>query len=460
MKIIVVGAGYLGLVTGACLAKKGHQITIVERDQKKIAALQEGRIPFYEPGLNQYVIDGIKKNFITFSQDLAQTLHKQNDEIIFSCVGTPSLPNGDADMTAVWSVMTTIGKHLMHDALVINKSTVPIGTARKTKKLLDDLIAKRTNPISINVASNPEFLREGSAIHDFMESDRVVCGIESEEAREILLKLYRPFVKKEEHILEMNFESAELTKYAANAMLATRISFINELSRLADAAHADIKHIQKGIGLDSRIGPDFLNPGVGYGGSCFPKDIDALVATGTAYKEEMSLVRQVKIINEQQKQSFIDSIFNYYGDDILHKTIGIWGLSFKPNTDDIRCAPSLDLINALIDEDIKIVAYDPAAMMHIKNLYKDKVKFVKHRQDLLPQVDALVIMTEWQEFIDTNPEDFTCIKDRLIFDGRNCFDPIELQMHNLTYFCVGRNVYSPKWHEKSIQKRVEYLEQL
>lgn len=460
MKIIVVGAGYVGLVTGACLAKKGHQITIVEHNQKKILALQAGKIPFYEPGLDQYVIDGMKKNFITFSQNLADTLHTENNDIIFSCVGTPSLPNGNADMTAVWNVMETIGKHIKRNVLVINKSTVPVGTARKAKVLIDDIIERRIVPISATLASNPEFLREGSAIADFMESDRVVCGVESEQARETLFELYKPFVKKEEHILEMNFESAELTKYAANAMLATRISFMNELSRLADAANADIKQIQRGIGLDSRIGLDFLNPGVGYGGSCFPKDIDALIATGTAYKQEMSLIRQVKIINEQQKQWFIDSIFNFYGNDILNKTIGIWGLSFKPNTDDIRSAPSLDLIDALIEDDIKIIAYDPAAMMHIKNIYKDKVKFVKHKQDLLGQVDALVIMTEWQEFIDTNLEDFTYIKDRLIFDGRNCFDPIELQMHNLTYFCIGRNVYSPEWHEKSIRNRVEYLEQL
>jgi UDPglucose 6-dehydrogenase len=460
MKIIVVGAGYVGLVTGACFAKKGNHVTIVEQNQEKIRALEMGKIPFYEPGLDQYVIEGMKHNLLHFSNDLAQTLQTQKYDIIFLCVGTPSLANGDPDMSAVWNVINIIGHNLMHDCIIVNKSTVPVGTARKATALLNEILATRTIAVTATIASNPEFLREGSALLDFMQADRVVCGVESEEAKEMLYALYKPFVEKPADIIDMNFESAELTKYAANGMLATRISFINELARLADVVKADIVDIKKGMGSDKRIGSAFLNPGVGYGGSCFPKDIDALISTGTQYKQEMTLMRQVKKVNDAQKQWFIDSIFNFYGHDILNKTIGIWGLSFKPETDDIRSAPSLDLINALIEDDIKIIAYDPAAMMHIKELYKDKVRFVKHKQDLLAHVDALVIMTEWQEFIDTNLEDFTHIKDRVIFDGRNCFDPIELHMHNLTYFCVGRNVYSPEWHEKPIEKRAEYFEQI
>jgi UDPglucose 6-dehydrogenase len=445
MKIIVVGAGYVGLVTGACFAKKGHHVIIVEQDEKKIAALEKGCIPFYEPGLDQYVTEGLKKNLITFTNDLAKTLAEHSADILFSCVGTPSLPSGDVDMSAVWKVMHTIGTHAKNNLVVVNKSTVPVGTARKATLLFEELLARRVAPIAISVASNPEFLREGSAIIDFMEADRVVCGIESEQARELLFNLYAPFVKKIDLIVEMNFESAELTKYAANGMLATRISFMNELARLADAVHADIEQIKKGIGLDRRIGPAFLNAGLGYGGSCFPKDIDALIATGKEYKQEMTLMQQVKTVNEKQQEWFIKTIFNYYGNEIANKTIGIWGLSFKPNTDDIRCSPALKIIEALAEEGIKIYCYDPAAMMHIKELYKDKVKFVKHRQDLLGQVDALIIVTEWQEFLETNLEDFAFIKDRVVFDGRNCFDPIDMQFHNIEYFCVGRNFQTPEW---------------
>lgn len=442
MKIVVVGAGYVGLVTAACFAKKGHAVVVVENDQHKIDALKAGRIPFYEPDLDLYVQDGLAKGHMIFVPQLADALTVHAPDIIFSCVGTPSLPNGSVDMSYVWNVMLSIGTNVTKDTVIVNKSTVPVGTARKAQQMINDLLLSRGSTISCSVASNPEFLREGSAILDFMEADRIVCGIETERARELLYSLYTPFVSKPEQIIEMNFESAELTKYAANAMLATRISFINEVARLADAVHADIDQVKRGIGSDPRIGGTFLNAGVGYGGSCFPKDVDALISIGEQYHQTMHLVQQVKRVNEIQKRWFISRVLNHYGNQIFEKTIGIWGLSFKPETDDIRCAPALELINALLEEGAHVIVYDPAAMGNVRDIYKDRIKYVRSAKEVLAVADALVIMTEWKEFTSVNLEVFNKLKDRVVFDGRNCFDPIDMHMNNITYFCVGRNLYT------------------
>ncbi|MFA5075143.1 MAG: UDP-glucose/GDP-mannose dehydrogenase family protein, partial [Candidatus Babeliales bacterium] len=369
-KIAVVGAGYVGLVTGACFAQKDNFVIIIERDQNKIENLLQGKIPFYEPGLDLLVSRAIDHKKIIFVDNLKQALN-QKPEIIFSCVGTPSLPNGAADLSAVWGVVKEIGQNLSDYCLIVNKSTVPVGTAAKVKEIIKQEILKRNLDIEFDVASNPEFLKEGDALDDFLNPDRVVVGVENEKAEKILFDLYKPFLKSEEQFLSMNWSSAELTKYASNSMLATRISFMNQLALLADKIGADINQVKLGMSKDRRIGSCFLNAGIGYGGSCFPKDVQALIYSGQEYNQEMSLIKEVENINNKQRLLFVDQILNYYGNNILNKNIGIWGLAFKPETDDIRCAPSIDIINKLLEKKVKITAYDPVAWQNIKNIFGD-----------------------------------------------------------------------------------------
>lgn len=437
-KITVVGAGYVGLVTGVCLAQKGNSVVIVENNAKKIQMLLDGQVPFYEPGLDELLQENINNKRITFVSGIDVALATK-PEIIFSCVGTPSLPDGSADLSYVWQVAVEIGRSITDYCLIINKSTVPVGTAQKVKKIIKTQLAERHLNIEFDVASNPEFLKEGDALNDFLNPDRVVVGIETKRAEELLRKIYQPVIQNEKQFLTMNIESAELSKYASNAMLATRISFMNEMAILSEKVGADINSIKSAMALDKRIGPYFLNAGIGYGGSCFPKDVKALVATGTDYQSPMTLVSKVEDVNNKQRNWFVQKIFDHFGYSILDKNIGIWGLAFKPETDDIRCAPAIDIINNLLERHVNIVAYDPVATENIKVLFDNKISYAKTSKDVLLNSDFLIILTEWKEFLTYKPEDFSILKDKIVFDGRNCFDPEKMFNAGIKYFDVGRS---------------------
>ncbi len=435
--IAVIGAGYVGLVTGVCFAQKDNFVTIIEKDKAKIESLLAGKVPFYEPGLNELLENAIKLKKIIFVDSISVAL-KQNPQIIFSCVGTPSLPNGDADLSAVLNVASLVGQNINDYCLFVNKSTVPVGTAKKVKDIISKELKKRDSSCAFDVASNPEFLKEGDALNDFLMPDRVVVGVSSLKAKDILEKLYKYFISKKDQFIVMNIESAELTKYASNAMLATRISFMNQLALLADKVGADIGNIKKGMGKDSRIGSAFLNAGIGYGGSCFPKDVKALIKMGEKHGQKMTMTSVVDSINDYQREHFIKKIIDYYGRNLSEKKVGIWGLSFKPETDDIRSAPSIDIINKLLDYEADVIAYDPQAQNNIKNIFGDKIKF-DSADNILNKVDFLIILTEWKEFLNYKSSDFKLLKDKIVFDGRNCFDTVEMKNAGIKYFCVGRN---------------------
>lgn len=439
-KIAVIGAGYVGLVTAACFAQKNNQVIVVETNEAKIQSLLDGQVPFYEPGLDNCVATGIAQGTLIFVTTLAEALTYQ-PSVIFSCVGTPSLPDGSADLSYVTVAMEQIGNALNDYCLVINKSTVPVGTTRKVQAIIAQTLSARGKSISFDVASNPEFLREGNALHDFMHPDRVVVGVESEKARDILYELYDPFVASKAQIFPMNFESAELTKYASNSMLATRISFMNQLALFADTVGADIDHVRRGMGSDKRIGHDFLNAGIGYGGSCFPKDVKALINMGKEHHQPMTVAEQVELVNDQQRDYFVGLIKKHYGPLLQGKKIGIWGLAFKPETDDIRCAPSLDVIKQLLAAGATIVAYDPVAMPVVKAVLGETIKYAQSAAQVLEEADFLVLLTEWKEFRLYTPAQLTVIKEKVLFDGRNCFDPLVMGEHGITYYCIGRNVY-------------------
>lgn len=436
--LMVIGAGYVGLVTGACFAQKGNNVVIVENNQDKIEALILGKIPFYEPWLETIVIDSIAKKTLTFESSIEKGL-AHNPTIIFSCVGTPPLADGGADLSYVEKVAEEIGTHITDYTLVVNKSTVPVGTGEKVKRIIQKQLDMRNIKITFDVASNPEFLKEGDAVNDFLTPDRIVVGIESEKAAQLLFDLYKPFITSNNQFLCMNIESAELTKYASNAMLATRISFMNQLALLADRVGADIEQVKIGMSKDRRIGQAFLNAGIGYGGSCFPKDVSALVHMGKQNHIPMTLVQEVENVNHFQRVWFINRISTYYGPHLTDKTVGIWGLSFKPETDDIRCAPSLDVIDDLLEKKAKIIAYDPVAATNVAKIYGEKITFAQNASDVLMQADFLIILTEWKEFLNYATHEFLHLQDKLIFDGRNCFDPREMNAVGLQYFCIGRN---------------------
>lgn len=437
-KIAVIGAGYVGLVTGACFAQKGFRVIIIENNPDKINQLLLGNIPFYEPHLDIVVRDGLANGLLIFENSIQAGL-AHNPTVIFSCVGTPPLPSGEADLSFVEKAAAEIGKTITDYTLIINKSTVPVGTVKKVRSIINRELSKRNVIIDFDVTSNPEFLKEGDAVKDFLYPDRVVLGVESEKAALILKHLYKPFITKESQILIMNPESAELTKYASNAMLATRISFMNQLAHLADLVDADIEDVRQGMAKDKRIGEHFLKAGVGYGGSCFPKDTQALVHIGKQNHYPMTLVQEVENINHYQRVWFINKITTHYGPELSKKTIGIWGLSFKPETDDLRCAPSLDLVNELLYKGVSVIVYDPIAMANFKTIYGDKIAYASTASDILHQADALIILTEWNEFLTYMPQDFSTLKDKIVFDGRNCYDPVAMSSADIRYICVGRN---------------------
>lgn len=436
--IAMIGAGYVGLVTGACFAQKGNTVIIIENNIHKVNALLKGKIPFYEPELAEIVTQALQEKHLIFEQSIAQGL-KHNPSIIFSCVGTPPLPNGAADLSYVKKAAEEIGLHLQNHIVVVNKSTTPVGTTRMIKQIIEQQLAQRNVTISFDVASNPEFLKEGDAVNDFVNPDRIVVGVESERPAEMLFDIYKPFILSGDQFLCMDIESAELTKYASNVMLATRISFMNQLAHFADLVGADINQVKKGMSKDRRIGPYFLNAGIGYGGSCFPKDVKALIHMGQEYHFPMTLVQEVDNINNFQRLWFINRIHAHYGPTLSKKTAGIWGLSFKPETDDIRGAPSLDVIEDLIQHNVAIVAYDPIAQANIQERFGNAVNFVTNPSHVLTQSDFLIILTESAEFLRYMPNDFLHLNDHTVFDGRNCFDPQRMAAAGINYFCVGRN---------------------
>ncbi len=436
MNIAIVGTGYVGLVSGACFAEVGINVTCIDIDSTKIDRLKSGIIPIYEPGLEELVNRNMKAGRLHFTTDLASCI---NDvEVVFSAVGTPPDEDGSADLQYVLNVARTFGQHINKYAILVTKSTVPVGTSIKIKEVIDAELQKRGLDIPFEVASNPEFLKEGAAIKDFMSPDRVVIGIESERARKVMERLYRPFLLNNFRIIFMDIASAEMTKYAANSMLATRISFMNEIANLCELVGADVNMVRKGIGSDARIGNKFLYAGCGYGGSCFPKDVKALIHTGKEHGYNMRIIEAVEEVNESQKsivfQKLEKTINNLSG-----KRITIWGLAFKPETDDMREAPSLVVINKLINAGAEVIVYDPVAMDEAKRRLGDKIQYAQDMYDAVIDADAIALLTEWKQF---RVPSWNIIKKamrgNLIIDGRNIYDPTELAENGFKYHCIGK----------------------
>lgn len=439
MKIAVVGTGYVGLVTGTCFSEMGAHVTCVDVDQRKIEALNKGIIPIYEPGLETLVHKNAKKGRLRFSTRLEDVL---NDvDIVFSAVGTPPDEDGSADLKYVLEVARTIGKNLNHYVVVVTKSTVPVGTARKVKEVIEDELNKRGVNIQFDVASNPEFLKEGNAVKDFMSPDRVVVGVESERARKLMARLYKPFMIVSDRLIFTDIPSAEMIKYAANSMLATRISFMNDIANLCELVGADVNMVRKGIGSDTRIGKKFLYAGCGYGGSCFPKDVRALIKTAADQGYPMRVLQAVEEVNADQKLVLYRKLVNYYGNEqsLAGKTIAMWGLAFKPETDDMREAPSLVLIDLLLKAGAQVKVYDPVAMDECRRRIGDSVAYATDMYDATSGADALMLVTEWKEFRMPNIETLKDkMKGRLVLDGRNILDGEELVMAGFEYHCIGK----------------------
>jgi UDPglucose 6-dehydrogenase len=436
MKISIVGTGYVGLVTGTCFSEVGLEVTCVDVDAKKVENLKNGIIPIYEPGLETMVQKNSEKGRLHFTTSLPESL--ENCEVIFIAVGTPPDEDGSADLKYVIDVAREIGQNIDDYILVVTKSTVPVGTSEKVRNAVQEELDKRGLKIPFDVASNPEFLKEGAAVSDFLRPDRIVAGVDSERAEQTMRRLYKPFTLNGHPIIFMSIISSELTKYAANAMLATKISFMNDLANLSEIVGANINMVRKGIGSDTRIGNKFIYPGTGYGGSCFPKDVKALIKTAGEHGYPLKVLQAVEDVNDAQKSVLVTKIKKYFNQDLKGKTIALWGLSFKPQTDDMREAPSIVIINKLIEAGAKIKAYDPAAMHEAKRILGDKIEYSADQFDALIDADALVIPTEWNEFKFPN---FNVIKKLLnnsvIFDGRNIFDPIEMKEKGFDYYCIG-----------------------
>ena len=437
MRIIVVGSGYVGLVTGTCFAESGVNVTCVDVDKNKIQQLKDGTIPIYEPGLEAMVKSNVEKKRLFFTSDIKEGI--EGSEVIFIAVGTPPGEDGSADLKHVLNVAKDIGQVITKHIVVVTKSTVPVGTSEKIRSTILAELDKRKVSVPFDMASNPEFLKEGAAIDDFLKPERIVIGIDNEKTKEIMSRLYMPFVLNNHPILFMDIASAEITKYAANAMLATRISFINEIANLCDILGADINNVRKGIGSDSRIGSKFIYPGTGYGGSCFPKDVKAIIRTAKDNGYELNVINAVEKANEFQKNVIFNKMTKFFNNNLNNKSIGIWGLSFKPKTDDIREASSLILIEKLLQAGARVKAYDPAAMNETKKLLGNRVKYTSDPYEALVNVDAVALMTEWSEF---HLPDFNrmgeLMKGKVIFDGRNIYEPSELRKFGFTYFGIGR----------------------
>lgn len=436
MNIAIVGTGYVGLVSGTCFAEVGIDVTCVDIDAQKIENLKQGIIPIYEPGLDELVCRNQKEGRLHFTTDLSSCIN--NVEVVFSAVGTPPDEDGSADLKYVLEVARTFGQNINKFAILVTKSTVPVGTSKKIRAVIEEELEKRGVKIPFEVASNPEFLKEGAAIKDFMSPDRVVIGVESERSRKVMERLYRPFLLNNFRVIFMDIASAEMTKYAANSMLATRISFMNDIANLCELVGADVNMVRKGIGTDIRIGNKFLYAGCGYGGSCFPKDVKALIHTGKEHGYHMSIIEAVEKVNEQQKVVVFNKLKKALK-NLSNKRIAIWGLAFKPETDDMREAPALVVINRLLESGAEVVVYDPVAIEECKRRLGDKVKYAKDMYDAVIDADAIALITEWKQF---RVPSWSIIKKamrgNIIVDGRNIYDPTELAEEGFEYHCIGK----------------------
>jgi len=440
MKIAVVGSGYVGLVSGTCFSEMGNKVTCVDIDPKKIEKLNKGVIPIYEPGLEQMVLKNVKKKNLIFTTSLKEAI--SDAEIVFIAVGTPMGDDGSADLQYVLAVAKSIGETMVKELVVVDKSTVPIGTADKVKTTIQKELDKRNSDLHIDVVSNPEFLKEGAAIADFMKPDRVVIGTDSDYATLKMKQLYHPFCMSRDRLISMDIRSAEMTKYAANAMLATKISFINEIANICEKVGADANQVRIGIGSDQRIGYNFIYPGAGYGGSCFPKDVKALTKIAKENGYNAKLITAVENVNDAQKLIIAEKIVNRFGENLLGFTFGIWGLAFKPGTDDMREAPAIYVIKELVSRGAKIKAYDPKAIDEAKEHYLKGVKnitYVASKSDVLKGSDALVLLTEWKEFRSPNFEEMKIqLKTPVIFDGRNQYNTFNLEELGFEYHQIGK----------------------
>ena len=439
MNIAIVGTGYVGLVSGTCFADTGVNVTCVDVDAAKIERLQQGQIPIYEPGLDELVKKNVNAGRLKFTTDLAAILNEQ--DIVFSAVGTPPDEDGSADLKYVLQVARTIGQNLQKYIVVVTKSTVPVGTAQKVHNAISEELQKRGVDIPFDVASNPEFLKEGNAIKDFMSPDRVVVGVDSEKAKKALSRLYKPFMMNNFRVIFMDIPSAEMTKYAANSMLATRISFMNDIANLCELVGADVNMVRAGIGSDTRIGRKFLYAGCGYGGSCFPKDVKALIKTADLNGYSMEVLKAVERVNERQKSILFDKLLKAFGgqEGLKGKTIAMWGLSFKPETDDMRESTALVIIDKLLDAGCIIRAYDPIAMNECKRRIGDKVIYCRDMYDAVLDADALLLLTEWKEFrLPTWGVIKKAMRNPLVIDGRNIFDIEEVEENGFEYHCIGK----------------------
>ncbi len=438
MKITIVGSGYVGLVTGACFSEVGINVQCVDVNEAKIENLKKGIVPIYEPGLDKMIVRNMEKGRLQFTTSLSEAL--KDSEIVFISVGTPPDEDGSADLKYVLQVAKDCGKYMNDYTLVVTKSTVPVGTSIKVKNAIQDELQKRNVKIPFDVASNPEFLKEGAAIDDFLKPDRIIVGTESARAETLLRSLYKSFTLNGHPILFMDILSAEMTKYAANAMLATKISFINDMANLCEIVGADVNQVRKGIGSDGRIGSKFIYPGIGYGGSCFPKDVQALIRTAQENNYNLQVLKAVEAVNQNQKTVLYHKIVNYFNGNLQGKTIAIWGLSFKPQTDDMREAPSLIIVNKLVEAGAKVKVYDPVAISEAKHHFGDTITYYNDQYEALIEADCLAVLTEWPEFKIPN---FNIVNKLLntaaIFDGRNIYDTDEMKKLGFDYFCIGVN---------------------
>ncbi len=436
MKIAVVGTGYVGLVTGTCFAEVGIDVTCIDIDQKKIDNLHNGILPIYEPGLEEMVSRNVKSGRLNFSTSLAESI--KGADVAFIAVGTPPGEDGSADLKYVLAVARGIGENIENYTVVVTKSTVPVGTAAKVRSEIEQALAKRGASVEFDVASNPEFLKEGAAIDDFLKPDRIVVGVSSDRAEEMMRRLYKPFLLNGHPIIFMDIPSAEMTKYAANSMLATKISFMNDIANLCEIMGADVNKVRQGIGSDARIGHKFIYPGIGYGGSCFPKDVKALIKTASENGYKMQVLQAVEGVNEAQKEVLFSKVMKHFGNDLKGKKFAIWGLSFKPKTDDMREAPSLVIIEKLLAEGATVSAYDPVAIAEAKHSLGDTITYAKDQFEALVDADALLVVTEWPEFRSPSFEVVgRLLKQKVIFDGRNIYDPSEMKEIGFTYHCIG-----------------------
>ncbi|MCF8349146.1 MAG: UDP-glucose/GDP-mannose dehydrogenase family protein [Bacteroidales bacterium] len=436
MKITIVGTGYVGLVTGACFSEVGIDVCCVDIDEKKIENLKKGIIPIYEPGLEEMVERNVSKGRLHFSTKLSECL--DGVSVVFGAVGTPPDEDGSADLKYVLDVAREVGTHMSDYLLMVTKSTVPVGTAEKVRKAMKDALDKRNASIPFDVASNPEFLKEGAAVDDFLKPDRIVVGVDSDKAKSVMEKLYKPFTMNGHPVIFMDIVSAEMTKYTANSMLATKISFMNDIANLCEIVGADVNMVRKGIGSDRRIGKYFIYPGTGYGGSCFPKDVKALIKTADQLGYSLDVLKSVENVNDRQKSVLFAKAMKYFDGNLSGKVFAIWGLSFKPQTDDMREAPSLVIINKLLEKGAKVKVYDPVAMHEAQRILGDTVEYAKDQYEALIDAEGLFLVTEWPEFKFPNFNVMKkLLKTHVIFDGRNVYDVFDMKENNIDYFGIG-----------------------